>query len=90
MGIARNNFESVAVGMSDIEMEILRSVNELGFTTMSSLIDMVSQSTGTSKNDVTKALIRASNMNLVRIRYLPDGRAVVTPTVAGLRLLTTK
>ncbi len=90
LGIARNNFETAAGSMGNIEMEILRTVNELGFTTLNSLIDMVSQSTGASKDDTTKALIRASNMNLVRIRYLPDGRAVVTPTVAGLRLLTTK
>ncbi|MCG2863712.1 MAG: hypothetical protein L7H10_05330 [Vulcanisaeta sp.] len=86
-GITNNNFTRATTQLSDVELEILRTVNELGFTTMSSLIDMVSQSTGVAKNEVMKALIKVSSMNLVKIRYLADGRAVVTPSIPGLKLL---
>ncbi|WP_054856576.1 hypothetical protein [Vulcanisaeta sp. JCM 16159] len=90
MSVISNNFENNRELLSDIDLEILRTVNELGFTTMASLIDIVSQSMGTSKNSVIKELIKLSNMNLVRTRYLSDGRAVVTPTMAGLKLLMAK
>lgn len=90
MSITNNNFEPVETKLSDVEMEILRTVNEFGFSIMNSLIDIVSQSTGVSSNDVVKALIKVSSMGLVEIRYLSDGRAIVTPTLAGLRLLVSK
>jgi hypothetical protein len=85
-----NNFELSKETLSDVDLEILRTVNELGFTTMASLIDMVSQSTGVIKNNVIKELIKLSSMNLIKVRYLNDGRAIVTPTLAGLKLLMTK
>lgn len=86
-GTVNNNFIEARSQLGDVELEILKTVNELGFTTMGSLIDMVSQSTGVTRNDVIKALIRVSSMNLVKVRYLADGRAVITPTLAGLKLL---
>ncbi|WP_243674904.1 hypothetical protein [Vulcanisaeta distributa] len=90
LSVISNNFENNRELLSDIDLEILRTVNELGFTTMASLIDIVSQSMGASKNSVIKELIKLSNMNLIRTRYLSDGRAVVTPTMAGLKLLMAK
>ncbi|GAB6946998.1 hypothetical protein JCM16161A_11280 [Vulcanisaeta sp. JCM 16161] len=90
LGTVRNNFEFSREALNDVDLEILRIVNELGFTTMASLIDMVTQSAAVARNDVIKELIKLSNMNLVKIRYLSDGRAIVTPTVAGLKLLMAK
>ncbi|WP_054849095.1 hypothetical protein [Vulcanisaeta sp. JCM 14467] len=90
LSVVRNNFELGREVLNDVDLEILRTVNELGFTTMASLIDMITQSTAVTRNDVIKELIKLSNMNLVKIRYLSDGRAIVTPTVAGLKLLVTK
>jgi hypothetical protein len=89
-GTVNNNFIEARSQLGDVELEILKTVNELGFTTMGSLIDMVSQSTGVTRNDVIKALIRVSSMNLVKVRYLADGRTVITPTLAGLKLLIPK
>ncbi|MGC8607793.1 MAG: hypothetical protein ACP5L5_09575 [Vulcanisaeta sp.] len=90
LSVVNNNFELSKETLSDVDLEILRTVNELGFTTMASLIDMVSQSTGVIKNNVIKELIKLSSMNLIKVRYLNDGRAIVTPTLAGLKLLMTK
>ncbi len=90
LSTARNNFEFSREVLNDIDLEILRTVNELGFTTMASLIDMITQSAAVTRNDVIKELIKLSNMNLIKIRYLSDGRAIVTPTVAGLKLLIAK
>ena len=90
LSIVRNNFELSREVLNDVDLEILRTVNELGFTTMASLIDMITQSAAVTRNDVIKELIKLSNMNLIKIRYLSDGRAIVTPTVAGLKLLVAK
>ncbi len=81
LSVVNNNFELSREALNDIDLEILRTVNELGFTTMASLIDMVTQSAAATRNDVIKELIKLSNMNLIKIRYLSDGRAIVTPTV---------
>lgn len=90
LGIVGDNFALSRESLNDVDLEILRTVNELGFTTMASLIDMIVQSTAAARNDVIRELIKLSNMNLVKIRYLSDGRAIVTPTVAGLKLLMAK
>ena len=90
LSVVRNNFELGREVLNDVDLEILRTVNELGFTTMASLIDMITQSAAVTRNDVIKEVIKLSNMNLIKIRYLSDGRAIVTPTVAGLKLLVTK
>ncbi len=84
LSVVSNNFELSRESLNDIDLEILRTVNELGFTTMASLIDMVAQSAAVTRNDVIKELIKLSNMNLIKIRYLSDGRAIVTPTVPAL------
>ncbi|MGC9153129.1 MAG: hypothetical protein ACP5GY_05275 [Vulcanisaeta sp.] len=90
LSIISNNFEGTKETLDSIGLEIVRTVNELGFTTMNSLVDMVSQTMGVTKEEVLKALIKVSNMNLVRIRYLSDGRAILTPTISGLRITFSK
>ncbi|WP_069806830.1 hypothetical protein [Vulcanisaeta thermophila] len=77
---------AVARGVDGDVLEIIKTASELGFVTLNSLLDMM-QASGLSRDGVLQALIRAVSMNLVKVRYLSDGRVVVTPTLRGIGLL---
>ena len=67
-----------------VQTEILTLLRELGFMNLQSLRDSVSQNLNVSKSDVDLAIARLRSLGLIEVRFLPDGRVLVYPTVLGL------
>ncbi len=70
--------------LDSISVEILQILSELGFMTLHSLRESVSNQFGIDKSEVDRRILKLWRCGLVDIRYLPDGRVVILPTLTGL------
>ncbi len=67
-----------------VQNEILTLLRELGFMNLQSLRDSVSQSLNVPKGQVDLAVAKLRGRGLIDVRFLPDGRVIVYPTILGL------
>ncbi|NPA23988.1 MAG: hypothetical protein GXO23_06825 [Crenarchaeota archaeon] len=70
--------------LDDVSREILSSLSELGFMSLNALRESVAHQLGVDKSVVDSCVLKLERMGLVELRYLPDGRVVVLPTLLGL------
>ncbi len=84
-----SNIGNIAFSLSSqrlerIDLEILSTLSELGFMSLQALRESISHQYGVDKSVVDKSILKLWRSGFIDIKYLPDGRAIVIPTLTGL------
>ncbi len=70
--------------LDNVSREILSTLSELGFMSLNALRESISHQLNVDKSIVDDCILRLERLGLVELRYLPDGRVIVLPTLMGL------
>jgi len=72
---------------TDLELsivaEIMNLLKELVYVNLTTLRDSISQELGIDKKIIDKVLYKLNRLGYIEIRFLPDGRIIVLPTLKG-------
>lgn len=76
-----------AMGLGKLVIDVAKTVGEMGLVSLNTLVETTAQYNGVSRQEAVDAVVKAVAADLVRLRHLPDGRIVVVPTMACLRMV---
>ncbi|NPB00737.1 MAG: hypothetical protein GXO10_05120 [Crenarchaeota archaeon] len=72
------------IELDEVSREVLSTLSELGFMSLNALRESIAHQFGIDKNIVDSCVLKLERLGLVELRYLPDGRVIVLPTLMGL------